>query len=192
MAERQGMSEAQYARHVGISQPAVNQAKRAGRIVMFPDGSIDQVASDQRYFGETDLAQSARGKGNAGPRGASGAGAAASQFAQVKALHEIARTQMVREKLARMRGEVISRREAERIVFALARSERDTWLQWPTRVAAAIAAELGPEGRALDIHTVQLCLERHVAAHLAEMPPPDPHPFPASPELGLGDDEEEG
>jgi len=84
----------------------------------------------------------------------------------------------VRERVARWRGEVVDRGIAANIVFGLARRERDAWLQWPARVAAAIAAELGTEGQALNIHTVQVCLEKHVQAHLAGLPTPDPDPFP--------------
>ena len=173
MATRQGMSESEYARHIGVSQPAVNQAKRAGRVVMFPDGSIDPEASDKRYFEETDLAQSERGRMSPGPRGSAGANHAA-QYMRAKTLQHAVQAQIGREKLAQMRGEVISRAEAQDIVFGLARAERDAWLTWPTRVAAQIAAELGPEGKALNIHAVQVCLERHVQAQLTVMPTIDP------------------
>jgi len=50
---RQGLTETEYARHLGISQSAVNQAKSKGRIVLHEDGSIDQEASDVIYFRET-------------------------------------------------------------------------------------------------------------------------------------------
>jgi len=44
----QGMSERQYAAHVGLSRGAIQKAKDAGRLVLFADGSIDAAASDER------------------------------------------------------------------------------------------------------------------------------------------------
>jgi hypothetical protein len=49
-------------------------------------------------------------------------------------------------------------------VFRLAREERDTWVNWPARVAALMAAELGVEA-----HPMQKILETHVRAHLGEL-----------------------
>jgi hypothetical protein len=37
----QGMSERQYAAHVGLSRGAIQKAKAAERLVLFADGSID-------------------------------------------------------------------------------------------------------------------------------------------------------
>jgi hypothetical protein len=42
----QGMSERQYAAHVGLSRGAIQKAKAAGRLVLYPDGSINAAASD--------------------------------------------------------------------------------------------------------------------------------------------------
>lgn len=50
----QGMSERQYAAHAGISRGAVQKARAAGRLVLFPDGSIDAQASDLRRAATTD------------------------------------------------------------------------------------------------------------------------------------------
>jgi hypothetical protein len=43
----QGMSERQYAAHVGLSRGAIQKAKAAGRLVLHEDGSIDAAASDR-------------------------------------------------------------------------------------------------------------------------------------------------
>ena len=37
----EGMSERQYAAHVGLSRGAIQKAKTAERLVLFADGSID-------------------------------------------------------------------------------------------------------------------------------------------------------
>ena len=56
------------------------------------------------------------------------------------------------------------RARATAMVFDLARRERDAWLNWPPRVAALMAAELGVEA-----HQMETVLERHVRAHLGEL-----------------------
>lgn len=190
--QREGMTEAEYARHLGISQPAVNQAKRAGKIITHPDGSIDQERSDERYFGETDLMQSERGRSAPGPGEVGPRAGHAMQYMRAKTMQHMVQAQVGREKLARMRGEVVDRGEAQRIVFAMAREERDGWLTWPTRVAAQLATELAPPGSPpLNIHTVQVALERHVHAQLSAMPPLTPDPFPLPAETEFSNEENE-
>ena len=53
----EGMSERQYAAHVGLSRGAIQKAKDAGRLVQYADGSIDAVASDARRAAMTDPAK---------------------------------------------------------------------------------------------------------------------------------------
>ena len=50
----QGMSERQYAAHAGLSRGAIQKAKAAERLVLYPDGSIDGPASDARRAETTD------------------------------------------------------------------------------------------------------------------------------------------
>ena len=50
----QGMSERQYAAHVGLSRGAIQKAKAAERLVLYPDGSINAAASDARRAETTD------------------------------------------------------------------------------------------------------------------------------------------
>ena len=50
----QGMSERQYAAHVGLSRGAIQKAKTAERLVLYPDGSINAAASDARRAETTD------------------------------------------------------------------------------------------------------------------------------------------
>ena len=58
--------------------------------------------------------------------------------------------------------------EMERRVFALARANRDAWLNWPSRVASEVAAEVGA-----DPHVVVTVLEKHVRRHIAELGAPE-------------------
>jgi hypothetical protein len=50
----QGMSERQYAERIGLLRGAIQKAKTAERLVLFPDGSIDADASDARRAETTD------------------------------------------------------------------------------------------------------------------------------------------
>jgi hypothetical protein len=63
----QGMSEREYAAHVGLSRGAIQKAKTAERLVLHPDGSINAAASDARRAETTDPSKVR------GDRGASGA-----------------------------------------------------------------------------------------------------------------------
>jgi hypothetical protein len=85
-------------------------------------------------------------------------------FVQARTAHEIAKAHLARLRLQRMKGELVDRARAAALVFRLAREERDSWLNWPARVAVLIAAELGVEA-----HAVQKLIEAHVRGHLAEL-----------------------
>jgi hypothetical protein len=176
----QGMSERQYAAHAGISRGAVQKARAAGRLVLFPDGSIDAQASDARRAATTDpTKQRARSNKPTGlrpvPEAALGSvretlkeqGLPAGgnvTFVQARTAHEIAKAHLARLKLQERRGELVDRARATALVFRLAREERDSWCSWPARVAALMAAELG-----VAAHGMQKALEHHVRAHLQEL-----------------------
>jgi hypothetical protein len=85
-------------------------------------------------------------------------------FVQARTAHEIAKAHLARLKLQERKGELIDRARATALVFRLAREERDAWLNWPARVAALMAAELGVEP-----HPMQKVLETHVRAQLVEL-----------------------
>ena len=53
----EGMSERQYAAHVGLSRGAIQKAKEFGRLVQHADGSIDAASSDARRAAMTDPAK---------------------------------------------------------------------------------------------------------------------------------------
>ncbi len=65
----QGMSERQYAAHVGLSRGAIQKAKATGRLVVHADGSIDAAGSDARRAETTDPSKT-RVSGDRGPGGA--------------------------------------------------------------------------------------------------------------------------
>jgi hypothetical protein len=85
-------------------------------------------------------------------------------FVQARTAHEIAKAHLARLRLQRMKGELVDRSRAIATVFALARRERDGWVQWPARAAALIAAELQ-----IDPHRCEQVLESHVRRYLEEL-----------------------
>ena len=47
--------------------------------------------------------------------------------------------------IQKRKGRLVERARAEALVFRLAHQERDTWVTWPSRVAALMAADLAAE-----------------------------------------------
>ncbi len=189
----QGMSERQYAAHVGLSRGAIQKAKAAERLVLYPDGSINAAASDARRAETTDpsktrkpptpklkpvpeaavaaVGDTLREQGLAVP--AVGGG---TTFLQAKTANEVLKAQERRIRLSRLKGELIERARALALVFRLAREERDAWVTWPARAAALMAAELSAScadvtGQQITVEpaAMQKVLEKHVRAHLDEL-----------------------
>ncbi len=194
----QGMSERAYAAHVGLSRGAIQKAKAAERLVLFPDGSIDAAASDARRAETTDpsktrkppapklkpvpeaavaaVGDTLREQGLTAP--AVGGG---TTFLQAKTANEVLKAQERRIRLQKLKGELVDRARAETLMFRLAREERDGWVTWPSRVAAVIAAELTAtlgDGQstardttqsAVTAALIQRLLETHVRAQLESL-----------------------
>lgn len=189
----QGMSERQYAAHVGLSRGAIQKAKAAERLVLHLDGSINAAASDARRAETTDpsktrkppapklkpvpeaavaaVGDTLREQGLAVP--AMGGG---TTFLQAKTANEVLKAQERRIRLQKLKGELIERARALALVFRLAREERDAWVNWPARAAALMAAELWASCSdatgsqiAVEPAAMQKVLEKHVRAHLIEL-----------------------
>jgi hypothetical protein len=65
-------------------------------------------------------------------------------------------------------GELIELAMAEQVLFEGARAQRDAWLNWPARVGAMIAADLG-----LEADRVTEILTTHVYKHIEQLGDPD-------------------
>jgi len=172
-----GLSIRAYARHRGVSHVAVLRAAKAGRVYLEPDGTIDPAKADISWERSTDPGRSKAKPEKLKPVAEAAMGSVRETlkeqglpasgnvtFVQARTAHEIAKAHLARLRLQRMKGELIDRARATALVFRMAREERDTWVNWPARVAALIAAELGVEA-----HPMQKALETHVRAHLAEL-----------------------
>jgi hypothetical protein len=190
----QGLSERQYAALVGLSRGAIQKAKLAGRLVLYADGSIDAAASDARRVEMTDPSKSRakaslsapaapkpklkpvleaavsavgdtlREQGLVAPGGGGG-----TTFLQAKTANEVLKAQERRIRLQKLKGELVDKARAEALMFRLAREERDAWVNWPARVAALMASELGAAlGGETNVEAalMQKVLEAHVRAQL--------------------------
>lgn len=172
-----GLSIRAYARHRGVSHVAVLRAAKTGRVPLEADGTIDPAKADIAWERSTDPGRSKAKPEKLKPVAEAAMGSVRETlkeqglpasgnvtFVQARTAHEIAKAHLARLRLQRMKGELIDRARATALVFRMAREERDTWVNWPARVAALIAAELGVEA-----HPMQKALETHVRAHLAEL-----------------------
>jgi len=176
-----GLSIRAYARQRGVSHVAVLRAIKQGRVPLEADGTVDPAKADASWERTTDPARrntkSKPGNQKLRPVGEAAVGSVRETlkeqglpaggnvtFVQARTAHEIAKAHLARLRLQRMKGELVERAKATALVFRLAREERDSWLNWPARVAALIAADLGA-----DTHAVQKIIEMHVRGHLAEL-----------------------
>lgn len=85
-------------------------------------------------------------------------------FLRARMANEVLKAQTAKVRLQKMKGELVDRAKATAAVFDLARRERDAWMNWPPRVAANMAAELG-----IDAHAMEQVLDKYLREHLAEL-----------------------
>lgn len=138
----------QHARQMGAETAA--GTARAAATKPVPQAALKAVADTLRDAG-TD------------PGGTEATGGEVS-FLRARMANEVLKAQTAKVRLEKMKAEVIDRARATAMVFDLARRERDAWLNWPPRVAANMAAELG-----VDAHRMEQVLDTYLRAHLAEM-----------------------
>ncbi|MFM2007251.1 MAG: hypothetical protein RLZZ09_2906 [Pseudomonadota bacterium] len=163
-----GISIRAYARHRGVTDTAVRKAIQTGRITPEADGTIDSARADRDWARNTESPRSgtkqqaprvkAPDLGSDVPGQSAGGG---TSLLQARTVNEVVKAQTNKVRLARLKGELVDRSQAIAQVFKLARTERDAWLNWPSRVSAQMAADLG-----LDPHTFHLALEDAVRDHL--------------------------
>ena len=136
------MSEREYSAHSGLSRGAIQKARKAGRLVVYGDGSINATASDVRRSEMTDPDQQRRSTG--GDSGFSGP-ADSSSYLKARTALTVYQAQERQLAIQKKKGTLVDRARAETLVFRLALQERDAWVTWPSRIAALIAADLTAE-----------------------------------------------
>lgn len=168
-----GISIRAYGRHRGVSDTAVRKAIATGRITALADGTIDPARADTEWAANTTSADAparvprparARAVAQEETLSAPAGAPAGNSYAQARTANEVLKAQHHKLRIAQLRGELIDRQQAVGQVFALARAERDAWLNWPARISSMLAAELG-----IDPHAMHVALEREVRQHLSEL-----------------------
>ncbi|OYU38931.1 MAG: hypothetical protein CFE33_14025 [Pseudorhodobacter sp. PARRP1] len=169
-----GMSEREYSGHSGLSRGAIQKARKAGRLVVFGDGSINAAASDARRSEMTDPDQQRRSTGG-GDSSFSGP-ADSSSYLKARTALTVYQAQERQLAIQKKKGTLVDRARAEALVFRLARQERDVWVTWPSRVAALMAAEVAAEVEKqtnkpvmIEAAILQRVLETHVREQLAAL-----------------------
>jgi hypothetical protein len=150
-----GMSQRAYGRHRGVSEAAVRKAIGSGRISAMPDGSIEPDSADRQWNGNTNQKMGSDGAASQSTSGS---------LLQARAVHEVVKVQTSKVRLSKLRGDLIDRNQVVSQVFRLARAERDAWLNWPTRVAAEMAAAL-----TVDPHKLGVALDAAVREQLKSL-----------------------
>ena len=160
--------------HSGLSRGAIQKARKASRLVVFGDGTINAAASDVRRGEMTDPDQQRRSTGG-GDSGFSGP-ADSSSYLKARTALTVYQAQERQLAIQKKKGTLVDRARAEALVFRLARQERDVWVTWPARVAALMAAEVAAEvekqsGKPVMIEAaiLQRVLETHVREQLAAL-----------------------
>jgi hypothetical protein len=169
----EGMSEREYSAHSGISRGAIQKARKASRLVVYGDGSINAAASDVRRASMTDPDQQRRSTGRTGGDAGFSGPADSSSYLKARTALTVYQAQERQLAIQKKKGTLVDRARAEALVFRLARQERDTWVTWPSRVAALMAAEVAAEVEKqsgtpviIEAAILQRVLETHVRQHL--------------------------
>jgi hypothetical protein len=170
-----------YARHRGITHPAVLRAIEDGRIRKRPDGKIDSAEADRLWEQRTDPSKplnSVTGnpkhrrpaggpslpmgsRGDPGGTGGSPNERFTSSYAAASAIEKTYKAK--REKIAYERdiGKLVDADEVRAATFKAGRAARDRMLGIPARLAAVLAAVSEPAEvqRLLEEAIVQACAE---------------------------------
>lgn len=186
------ISKAELARRLGITPARVSQLVHAG-LPVGPDGRVDEAEARAWYEANIDPSRRrgrpvASGSAPAGPDDApapetpasaprngprgEGHGGAPTDLTAWRTEHERLKAEERAMRLARERGEALPKADVARLFGDLGRHHRETWSQFPTRVAPLLAAEFGVSEPAM-LHA----LETHVRNQLSAMVEAPPETF---------------
>jgi len=133
-----------------MSAPAVRTSKRDAKVSAPADKPLDPLRLDDEDFIAEVLA---------------GRFALTGEAERVKENGLAARSLLAARREA---GDVVDLEVAETLLFNMARSVRDAWLNWPSRVSPLIAASLG-----IAVEPLLEALNDHVQQHLASLGEPE-------------------
>ena len=176
-------SQREVARRLGISHTALQKAAQAGRIAQEPGGGWDVEKVRARLAASSDPARKTAAMVAPVPAQPSpppppprpafvaaplpeplpAPSAGGSSFHNARTANEMLKAQERKLRLDERRGQLVEKARALMLVHRLAKEERDAILDWPARIAAELAAELG-----VDAHRLQTLMDARLRQHLAE------------------------
>lgn len=158
------MSLREYARHRGVALSAVQKAIQTKRIGTLPDGRVESEAADAAWQQNTrKYVPAVTGGEGAARMEREHADFGAGQYTKARAIREHYQARLAKVEYEERVQTLVSKYEVQVAAFERGRVERDAWLNWPNRVSANMAAELGCDERRL-----RLALEREVRLYLTE------------------------
>ena len=155
-----GLSIRKYATLRGVTEGAVRKAISSGRITPNEDGTIDVDRADREWEENTDEAKQNLmvAIDNHTPK------KDANSYTKIKTAHELYKAQLTQLALQEKKGQLIQKEMVKAQVSQLSRQVRDSWMNWPSRVSALMAAELN-----IEEHQLHVILERYVREHLNDI-----------------------
>jgi hypothetical protein len=139
------MTQAEYARHRGVSEAAVSKALKAQRISLQADGKIDPVAADAQWARNSRVragSGKAAAPGVAGDDGAIGGEEPGSDnYWTARSRREQAEAELAEIELAEKQAQVIQVKAVEAVWAQALSSVREHLLQVRARLAPLLAVE---------------------------------------------------
>ena len=178
------MNQSQYAQHSGVDRKTIGRWIKAGRFIVMDGDLIDVEASDAALRKNRDGKdpRASNAKKNKVPVVSEYGGDDINEIVQQIMITE--GSNLPREEAARIRenylalltklefqqkdGQLIELTVAEEVLFNAFRQQRDAWLNWPSRVAPLMAADLDvPADRMTEV------LIEHVHKHISVLGEPE-------------------
>ena len=159
------LTQAALAREVGVSKQRIGHYVTRGMPVrpygkVWRQPAVDwiaaHVASEERPAVPPPGRPAASGGAQALGEGTS--------YGEARRAHEVLKAQRMRLEVGRLQGRLLERDEVVAEVFEMARRYRDSWLNWPARVAALLGARWG-----VDALRVQADLDAEVRTQLTAL-----------------------
>lgn len=145
------ITQAEYARHRGVSQAAVRKAVRSGRITLGADGLLDPAVADVQWRRNTRVRAVRAAMRDpqaraAGPSPATWSAPAhphndGDDYAGARARRECAEAALAELRLAEERGELVRVDVVRAALAAVLAATRESLLQLPARLSVPFAAE---------------------------------------------------
>lgn len=181
------MNQSQYAQHSGVDRKTIGRWIKAGRFIVMDGDLIDVEASDaalkKNRDGKDPRASNAKKKKAVAPRNdgddeidetvrqimlTEGADLSREEASRIRENYMALQAKLQYEKDS---GQTIELAIAEEVLFNAFRQQRDAWLNWPSRVAPLIAADLNvPADRMTEV------LIEHVHKHISVLGEPEFNP----------------